>query len=235
MKKTYAFMGALVVIVLAQAQASLIDFTDDIWKSSGQHSYGDVTVTLTSNPTSYTTMETNGCDGSYGLSCDFDGIGVGDDEITWTSGNYQYGEYLTVDFTDAAGSAYGVDIEAVILLDLFDETGGREVAQMKAIDSQGGISWAVWQQDAGYQGAYGWYYGTEANDLKGSGGFFTDIVTLEFFSDGAGSFTSISNSDYALAALKLVSVPEPSSIALFLLGSVALIGARRRRGSSFQA
>ena len=233
MKQIKTLLCAAVIGVSGSANALVIDFTDEAWGSGLVQSpttvtYGDLDVTLTSNPSQYTAKET--CEDTFnlGLACDHDGIGIKDDEITWTEGNYTNGEYLTVDFNE------GVDIDEVYLLDLFpDEPSGSEVAQMRSENSQGDVTWAVWQADTHNQ--WGWYIGTEDNDLKGTGGFFDDVTSLVFFSDEGGTWTDIHDSDFALAGIKLAdpttssSVPEPGTIGLLTLGLAGLFGARRNQ------
>lgn len=236
MNKMKALLCVAMTGAFASAHALVIDFTDaDLWgdgqvASPTDNLFGDLEVTLTSSSDTYSAVERCVDTLGLGLACDNDGIGIRDDEITWTSGNYRNGEHLTVDFS------YGVDITEVYLLDLFpNEATGSEVAQMRSENSEGDVSWAVWQADE-YQ-KWGWYIGTEDNDLKGQGGFFSDVVSLTFFSDQAGEYTNISDSDFALAGLKIVSVPEPGTVGLLLMGAAALVGARRRKqkGESLRA
>ena len=114
----------LSALVAGPAQALLIDFTDlSVWAGAdGVAAFGPIavggglTVTLSSAGGNMTTNssvgEAAGCSGSPGsppLTCDGDGIGISDDEVS----NVVTGEILTVTFNFAA------NVTELLFLDLF--------------------------------------------------------------------------------------------------------------------
>lgn len=209
------------------ANATLIDFTDkDLWGANGtstiSNTYGDLTVTLSSDPSAYTNKtEGQSCASYVSLACETDGIGVRDDEITWHDGGMYDGELISITFSEA------VDIDWVGFLDLFDENGGKEIAQVVATYEQGSRAGEGFQADQAI-GTVGWFQATADNGIKNVTDFFTGVTKLEFFADAAGSIGGPSNSDFALAAIKITEVPEPGTLGLMGLGLLALARARRK-------
>lgn len=224
-------MAATLLVSSVAANATLIDFTDgDAWgvgnglTSPTTVEYGDLSVTLRAfrdhpNEVDYTNRDEGGCSVT-GLVCQTDGVGVRDDEITWHDGGMYDGELITIEFSEA------VDIDWVGFLDLFDENGGKEVAQVVATYQDGSTSGQGFEADQS-TGTKGWFQATADNGIKSVIDFFTGVTKLEFFADKAGSISGPSNSDFALAAIKVTEVPEPGTLGLMGLGLLALVRARR--------
>jgi len=219
--------GALIVAASA-AHATLIDFTDATqWSAAGTPhtvAYGDLDVTLIAynrygQQVPFTNTPYDGQQpcfdvGGQGLQCETDGIGIGDDEVT-------YGvELLQVMFSSA------VDIKSVTLLDLFAASPTDRVAEHASIGS-----------DVGYLN-HGIWEGTADNDHTG---FLTATLDNALDLTSAGLFSGVTNlylgahpylgnpynSDFALAAIELVDVPEPATLLLFGMGLLSILGLRR--------
>jgi hypothetical protein len=219
-------------LAFGTAQATVIDFTDaDKWGASGTprtESYGDLDVTLIAydkfgsmvpfTNTSYDGKKPCESYGGLGLDCELDGIGIRDDEVSFGV------EMLQVSFSSA------VDIKAITLLDLFAYSGSDPFAE-QAVIGLGPLTASP---------SYGVWEGTANNDRTG---FFTadlgnatDLTDINLFNDvttlyfgSHGYFGSPSFSDFALAAIEIVDVPEPGSFALFGIGIISLYGARRQQ------
>ena len=194
------------------AHATLIDFTDQTWKTAidGNNltsvTVGNITLESTGGYLTFNSSgdkdsgERKGCiDGQpdNGLTCLGDGLGVGSsnpDEITQNST-----QSITVSFAEA------VDVNDILLLDLFssEESGERAVIN-------------------GTQ-----YYG----DNLLAGGFYAtgftgkNIYSLLF----TGNIDSFS--DYALAGIdvELSPVPVPGAAILFGSALLGFFGFKRRR------
>lgn len=236
--KTGLIAGALSLFA-ATSHATLVDFTDgSVWGTGSQASpksvgYGDITVTLTAfsdhpTTTDYTNKLEGGCNIAP-LTCQTDGIGIRDDEVTWHSGGMYDGELISIDFSRA------VDIAWIGFLDLFMESGGAETAQVVATYEGGAKQGQGFTADQEV-GTKGWFQATDYNGIKSVTDFLYGVTRLEFFADRAGSISGPSNSDFALAAIDIidyssdepVGVSEPGSLALLGLGILGLVGARRR-------
>lgn len=108
------------------AQATLIDFTDQSWEaaisagSGTTATLGNVTLTAKSGSLTFNRSDNGGCVAgrpANGLTCDGDGIGINNDEIT-QGGSQQ----ITISFQQA------VDITDIFLLDLFSSERTGEIA-----------------------------------------------------------------------------------------------------------
>lgn len=125
----------LITLLLASSitRAALIDFTDGSWNTAiaagggTSATIGNVTLTAAGGNLTFngSSAERAGCAAGQpgnGLTCDGDGIGIRDDEIT--QGGAQS---ITISFLDP------VTVSNIFLLDLFDSEGSGEIA---VIDGQ---------------------------------------------------------------------------------------------------
>ncbi len=196
----------------AAAQATLIDFTGANWEQAiidgggSTATIGNLTLTANNGLLTFNRNDSGGCkDGqpTNGLTCDGDGIGINNDEIS-QGGSQQ----ITFTFDKA------VNITNIFLLDLFsgergyDVNGDPTVGEIAVID---GI------QYFGPNLLAGGYYAT---------GFSKQAITSIIFSGNLDSF-----SDYALAAIDVEISPVPVPGAAILFGSALLgfFGFKRRR------
>ena len=124
----YKQISALLAALLfsASSHATLIDFTDSSWQtaintgSSNTATIGDITLTANIGNLTFNAGDNGGClagQPTNGLTCDGDGIGIYNDEIT-EGGN----QIITVDFAQA------VNISNIFLLDLFASEQTGEIA-----------------------------------------------------------------------------------------------------------
>ena len=205
MKKSILFGAAVIAMATGAlpASAALIDFTDNTTGFSG--SIGLISWTLTGSSAPNTNE--GGPSSSIGvLLGDNDGVGIGDDEITYG------GEYLTLNFSEQ------VTLTAAYYLDLFiaPEIQDFEVANI-TIGSAPGAADASANADDVFQN--GWGY-RELTNLGLFGSSFT------FWAGGGND--NRGSADFALAAVDISPVPLPAG--LVLLGTaLAGFGALRRK------
>ena len=199
------------IFFTSMSHALLIDFTaSNPWSgAAGLSSFSSGGVTLTANggdgqlTFNSGAMEQAGCNaaGFVGLACDGDGIGIGDDVVGGFGTNL---ERLTITFNPV------VDILNIVLLDLF--TG--ETAFIRTTG-------------AGFRN----FNTRVGGDVNGSGGvnvvglMTNGVRQLQFRRDGRLA----ANSDFSVAAIEIVAVPEPGVLALFGLGLLGLGFTRRKK------
>lgn len=233
MKTSFAAMGLVIALGASQsAHAGLIDFTDGGWTANNPRLFGSLSVTLRafdgSGSTGFTETAFDGdiaqC-GPIGLTCTSDGIGIVDDEVSFGDGGKTDVQRLKITFSRA------VDIASIFFLDLFGSEANNsdpeaEIAQFQVNGSGAGGGFTGTAMDG-----TGLFEGTIANASPLSSlDAFTGVTSIEFFADTA-QLRSPDNTDFALAGIRTVDVPEPGTLALFGLGLLGLGIARSRKAS----
>jgi len=194
------------------AQANLIDFTGADWEQAiidgggTTASIGNVTLTANTGSLTFNRNDSGGCKAGQptnGLSCDGDGIGINNDEIT--QGGSQN---ITISFQQA------VNITDILLLDLFSNESGRDVNGDPTV---GEIAIIDGIEYFGPNLLPGGFYET---------GFSGQAITSIVFSGNLDSF-----SDYAVAGIKISPVPLPGAAILFGSALLGFFGFKRRRNA----
>jgi hypothetical protein len=228
--KWKGILAAATLIVSVSANATLIDFTDRAkWEADGTPSsvtYGDLKVTVIAydqngNPTNFNaTQDFDGqppctLPGIGTLVCDSDGLGIGDDEITFGQGTMMQVERIRVKFSRP------VDLSAVVFLDLF--------AQGSPTDNPTEIAQSVWTNGSNVWSATatdgtGFFVATANNGDLGVRPF-NNVNEISFFAD-TDRAASPANTDFALAAI-VIDVPAPSAL-LLMIAAIAGLQVRRK-------
>lgn len=211
----------------ASAVPITIDFTEGSWlaaqgQSTYSRTYGLVEVTVSATgPMTFNSHEAPDAPVSD-LALDGDGIGIGDDEISW-------GERIDIYFSRP------VTVLAYHFLDLFAGEGPNGGGELATVVFDSTTSFV----DEGYDvGGFGHY----TRDLSGASIVTTVISFIAGLADSVGNFKF---SDFALAGIVIddgtaavtlpvdegtepVAVPEPQPAALFALGLLGLTLLRAR-------
>ena len=210
------------------AVAAYLDFTDDnvvmsLMSSPVAGGYAGsidgVAFTLTStdgvnlnSDPSYDGSSSIGCQPVGPLACDWDGVGVENDEVTGAFENYS-GQTLVLEF------ATEVYISSFDFLDLYLNPNDRDAEQASvSIDGAAPIV-----GDAVGSSGDGGYL-----NLLALGGPILGRV-IEFTAASGSEFWDDHNNDYALAGVAVSAVPVPAAAWLFGSALIGLIGFSKRR------
>ncbi|MBM9595575.1 VPLPA-CTERM sorting domain-containing protein [Roseitranquillus sediminis] len=197
--------AAALAVLPGMASAAILDFTA---AGSLTGTFQGVGYTVTGSPRAANQRQNFDGDASLvlaPLALEKDGIGVGDDEIS-------FGEIVTITFDRT------VTIRDIYFLDLFESPSTREeeVAIVTGDDVPGVLTFGAFER---YPGT-GYAEASLAGGLRGSVFTFTSSFTND----------SVGRPDYALAGLNLAPIPLPAG-GLLLVSGLALAGgiARRRK------
>lgn len=211
------FAAGLSIGTPAVAVPIMIDFTNEGWLaaqglSGYTQSYGSLDVTIsTSGSLTFNAAEAPDADSSI-LALDGDGIGVGDDEISW-------GERIDVSFSTS------VTVLGYYFLDFFAGEGPGGIGELATV-----LFDTISFVDEGLAADGVGYYGRDVSVLTTSISFIAGLV------QGVGDYGF---SDFALAGILIddgtapiggtqpVAVAEPQTLALFALGLFGLVIAGR--------
>lgn len=221
-----ALSSSMVAMAPSAFAAPNIDFTDaDPWVGVvGQTIFTSGGVTLIGLPGSQMTFNARGGSGDPKLgmepcrtleyACDGDGIGIGDDELSWLpSGGFS--QLLEVQFDTA------MTINEISFLDLFNEGTGRETAYWRFNQGSDAGS-AMFSLDAPLANV-SW---PATNGFAATSGLNVGGVTSITFFVNCNTDDCSAN-DYSLAGIS--AVPIPAAAWLFGSGLIGLAGIARRR------
>jgi len=211
-----ALVAGALVIMPAASQAALYDFTSAGWSGAdGQATFTSGNVTAAALP-SGNLLSSQAFDGSpaacgSGLACARDGLGIGDDEVTYGAAATR--EVLRLTFNTA------VNITGIDFLDLFQaqtqtSDPSTEVARFRVTFAGGSTA-----------------DGTATGTALDTTGFlrlatlFNNVKQIDFFA----AAPSPENTDFAVAAISGAVVPIPAALPLLgsALAGLGVFGRRR--------
>ena len=213
-----ALIAAAVTVAFGavQVSAATIDFT-----TGGQVAGADVSV-LKGGSLNFT-QKFDGTAGDYcqdvgPLLCEYDGFGIGDDEITATRKT----ELAKVEFTNGPVTVFGIHF-----FDLFTSDKGSELARFQFFFAGGGQSAKINQRAGNPSDGSGYAYAD-----FGSG--YDNVTHILFWGRGEdhnpcanSSCLDDGTNDFAVAGIDIAPVPLPAS-AFLLMGGLAGLGFMRR-------
>ncbi len=209
LKTMLAVLAASAVVMAGAAHAVLVDFTDD-GTSITTDTIGGITYNLAGAPGAPNNAQSH--DGStcmIPLACEQDGLGIGDDEITYG------GETLTVDF-----DGDNVILTKLWFLDLFKANANDpdpETARVTFFGPDAGVMDFVALESIG--GGNSGFLMSGVLNLVISG-FQIELLS---FNDDAGA------ADAAFAAFEVREVPIPGAAVLMLCGLAGFGFASRKK------
>jgi hypothetical protein len=223
-----AISTSMLVMAPSAFAAPNIDFTDDDpWIGvEGETTFSNGSgVTITGLPTPGMTFNARNSSSdpnllrepcTLGYACDGDGIGIGDDEISWSNSG-GFSELLTVEFDTAQ------TITEISFLDLFDEGTGRESAYWR-FNAGSEVGNALQTLEAPLANL-SW---PATNGFAATSGLSVGGVTSITFLVSCPQGNCAAN-DYSLAGIN--AVPIPAAAWLFGSALIGLVGVKRRQRS----
>lgn len=211
-KEIFNIVKAAIVIfgiTSFSAYGETLDFTQSPYVGNNGNFAGTTySITSVGGPLSWGSAQ----DGStcFGLSCQRDGLGVGDDEITIG------GEQIRIDFGQA------IRISGLAFLDLFTSTNGQSRER------------AIVQYDGGSM----FFDSLISENPNGDSGFLMatglNILTDYLIFSAGGTNDNLGRDDYALAAI-VSPVPLPPAVLMFgfALGGIGFLSRRRKQPRQF--
>jgi hypothetical protein len=239
------FATVLVLAAAAPSQAAIIDFTDaDAWGgANGDNDYTSATfydgvmVNVKSFPSGSITFNSFGggfvggllsylCGEATGgdLACDGDGLGIGDDEISF-SGTPISDAILVTFFQPFTSILQPVDVTHLGFLNLFGsgpDDPNAEVARWAAIPAVGPLTDGT---VTGTEGPISFGLAVQPVNLTG-------IVAMLFYTGDQFGVDVPNNSDFSLAGINMTpteAAPVPEPATLLLTGGGLLAAAYRSR------
>ena len=209
MYKNSIVSAAFALGLVSAADAAIIDFTDSsVWVDGSSTTVvngATVSLSSTGGPIRQTLQGPGPIGPLAGLS---DGLGIGDDEISF---GRTPTESITVTFSKP------VRVSGLFFLDLFQSRTGLDLEDAIATFSGG----QVVTTDAVV---------TPSNGIGFASNFFASIITTSITFTAAPGNDSLGLADFALAGIEVQPIPIPASVVMFgsaLLG-MGLLTRRKR-------
>jgi hypothetical protein len=233
MKKTALVAAAAAALSIGSAHAAFLDLTSDqvvpdpITNSTFEVFVNqNLTITVTGTPGMLRrgdNISQSNCPSNPAFACDFDGIGIDDDEVRIFGGNNAVSQMITVSFSN------DVNFTAAYFLDLFTNDRGTETVRVELRNDGAALTDGIFNVPAVQSDQPGFAAGFLPNAQVLT--TVDEIILTATFVNGADDSTS----DFALAGIDfrllpgISDVPVPAALPLFLAGLGGLVAARRRR------